>query len=208
MNTKTYLLEAIAGKNRGLLVNEKDKVKILSIIEQLEDENPTPQPLQSKELLDGNWRLLYTSSKAILGLNNLPLLQLGKIYQYIRMEESKIYNIAEIVGLPFLEGLVSVSATFEVVSPKRINVNFQRSIFGLQRLLGYVSPSDFIYKIEEGKKFAPFDLNLEEGKKFVPFDFNLGDTRQKGWLEITYLDDNLRISRGNEGNVFVLTKNS
>jgi hypothetical protein len=208
MNTKTYLLEAIAGKNRGLLVNEKDKVKIFSIIEQLEDENPTPEPLQSKELLDGNWRLLYTSSKAILGLNNLPLLQLGKIYQYIRMEERKIYNIAEIVGLPFLEGLVSVSATFDVVSPKRINVNFQRSIFGLQRLLGYVSPSDFIYKIEEGNKFLPFDLNFEEGKKFLPFDLNLGDTRQKGWLEITYLDDNLRISRGNEGNVFVLTKNS
>jgi hypothetical protein len=29
---------------------------------------------------------------------------------------------------------------------------------------------------------------------------------QTGWLEITYLDTDLRIGRGNEGNVFVLQK--
>ncbi|MGL4881863.1 MAG: PAP/fibrillin family protein, partial [Waterburya sp.] len=29
---------------------------------------------------------------------------------------------------------------------------------------------------------------------------------QKGWLDITYLDEDMRIGRGNEGNVFVLTK--
>jgi hypothetical protein len=28
----------------------------------------------------------------------------------------------------------------------------------------------------------------------------------QGWLEITYLDENLRISRGNEGNVFILER--
>lgn len=194
MKTKAHLLEAIAGKNRGLLVNEKDKVHILTIIEQLEDHNPTPQPLEAKELLDGDWRLLYTTSKSILGLNNLPLLQLGEIYQCIRLNESKVYNIAEIIGIPFLEGLVSVAATFEPVSHKRINVNFERSIFGLQRFVGYLSPQDFIKKIENGHKFPPFDLSIP-------------NREQKGWLEITYLDEDLRIGRGNEGNVFILVKN-
>lgn len=195
INTKASLLEAIAGKNRGLLVNDKDKVNILSMVEQLEDHNPTPNPLEAKELLEGDWRLLYTTSKSILGLNNFPLLQLGEIYQCIRVDEAKVYNIAEIVGIPFLEGLVSVAATFDVVSHKRINVNFQRSILGLQSFVGYLSPQDFIAKIESGKKF-------------FPFDFPLPNRKQKGWLEITYLDQDLRIGRGNEGNVFILSKDS
>ena len=42
MSKKAELLEAIAGKNRGLLANEIDKVEVLSAFEQLEDHNPTP----------------------------------------------------------------------------------------------------------------------------------------------------------------------
>jgi PAP_fibrillin len=37
-------------------------------------------------------------------------------------------------------------------------------------------------------------------------DFNITNRDQKGWLDITYLDDDLRIGRGNQGSVFVLTK--
>lgn len=195
MNKKACLLEAIAGKNRGLLVNDQDKVHILSMIEELEDHNPTPEPLLAKDLLNGDWRLLYTSSKTILGLDKFPLFQLGEIYQCIRLNKGKIYNIAEIIGIPFLEGLVSVAASYDVVSHKRINVNFERSIFGLQRFVGYISPKTFIEQIENGKKF-------------FPFDFPINNQQQKGWLEITYLDEDLRLGRGNEGNVFVLVKDS
>jgi hypothetical protein len=193
MNEKAKLLEAIAGKNRGLLVTEKDRVKVLAAVEQLEDHNPNPKPLETKHLLDGNWRLLYTSSRSILGLDRVPLLQLGQIYQCIRMAEAKLYNIAEIMGLPFLEGIVSVTASFEPVSDRRVNVKFERSIIGLQRLLGYQSSHQFIEQIQAGKKFFPLDFSLE-GRE------------QKGWLEITYLDEDLRIGRGNEGNVFILAK--
>jgi hypothetical protein len=193
MSNKAALLEAIAGKNRGLLASEIDNVKVLAAIQELEDSNPNPQPLKSQELLEGDWRLLYTTSKGILGLDRFPLLKLGQIYQSIRLAETKIYNIAEIIGLPWLEGLVSVSATFNPVSDKRVNVMFERSIIGLQRLFNYDSPSQFIKQIELGKKFPPFDLPID----------NRG---RQGWLDITYLDRDMRIGRGNEGNVFVLTK--
>lgn len=193
MNEKARLLETIAGKNRGLLATEIDRVKVLSAIEQLEDHNPNPHPLTTPELLEGNWRLLYTTSKGILGLDRFPILQLGQIYQCIRVEESKLYNIAEIVGVPLLEGLVSVAARFEPVSEKRVNVKFERSILGLQKFIGYRSPNQLIKEIETGKKFFPFDFGIE-------------NREQKGWLDITYLDDDLRIGRGNEGNVFVLSK--
>jgi hypothetical protein len=193
MLKKTELLEAIAPLNRGLLASEMDKVKILSAIQQLEDNNPSPKPLDRRELLEGNWRLLYTSSKDLLGFDRLPLLKLGQIYQCVRLAEAKIYNIAEILGLPLMEGLVSVVASFEPVSDRRINVNFQRSIVGLQRFFGYQTPSNYIQQIESGKKFPPFD-------------FGIDNRDRKAWLDITYLDEDMRIGRGNEGNVFVLSK--
>ncbi len=193
MSKKAELLEAIAGKNRGLLASEIDKVKVLSIVEQLEDHNPTPKPVEARELLEGNWRLLYTTSRGLLGLDRFPLFQLGQIYQCIRTAEAKVYNIAEIIGLPLLEGVVSVAARFEAVSERRVNVKFERSIICLQRFIGYQSPSDFIEQIEAGKKFLPLDFSIE-------------NREQQGWLEITYLDENLRLGRGNEGSVFVLSK--
>ena len=193
MTKKSELLEAIAGKNRGLLASEIDNVKVLSAIQQLEDYNPTPRPLEAKDLLEGNWRLLYTTSREILGIDRFPLLNLGQIYQCIRTAEAKLYNIAEIVGLPFLEGLVSVCANFEPVSERRVNVKFERSIVGLQRFFSYESPDKFI-------------KDIETGKKFPPLDFSLANRERQGWLEITYLDEDMRIGRGNQGNVFVLAK--
>jgi len=193
MLEKESLLEAIAGKNRGLLTTDNDKIAILSIIARLEDRNPTPRPLEASELLDGDWRLLYTSSRSLLNIDQIPLLKLGQIYQSIRIAEAKIYNIAEVYGLPYLEGLIGVVARFEAVSERRVQVKFERSILGLQRLIGYQSPANLIEQIASGKKFAAIDLQIN-------------NPNQQGWLDITYLDRDMRIGRGNEGNVFVLTK--
>lgn len=193
MVSKTTLLEAIAGKNRGVLANETEKAAILSAVAQLEDRNPTPRPLEAKALLDGNWRLIYTTSTELLNLVRFPFWQLNQIYQCVSTADAKIYNIAEVSSFPYLEGIISVAARFEAVSERRVNVNFERSIVGLQRLINYQSPSHFIQQIETGKKFKAIDFNIERRD-------------QKGWLEVTYLDENLRIGRGNQGSVFVLTK--
>ncbi|MDZ8096197.1 MAG: PAP/fibrillin family protein [Nostoc sp. DedQUE05] len=193
MMGKAALMDAIALTNRGLLATEEQKQAILAAIANLEDFNPTPRPVEASNLLDGNWRLLYTTSKALLNLDRLPLCKLGQIYQYIRVDTTSVYNIAEIYGLPFLEGLVSVAAKFEPVSGRRIQVKFERSIIGLQRLIEYNSPVTFIQQIEEGRKFTGIDFAIKSDK-------------QQGWLDITYIDNDLRIGRGNEGSVFVLTK--
>ncbi|MEG3857662.1 PAP/fibrillin family protein [Microcoleus sp. herbarium12] len=193
MLKKSRLLEIIAGKNRGLLATPGDKQAILSAIAQLEDYNPTSRPVEAAELLNGDWRLLYTTSGGLLSLDGFPLLKLGQIYQSIRVKESKVYNIAEVYGLPYLEGIVSVAAKFEAISERRVQVKFERSILGLSKLIGYESPAKFINEIESGKKFAAVDFRLEPRE-------------QQGWLDITYLDADLRIGRGNEGSVFVLTK--
>ncbi|MEH2330643.1 PAP/fibrillin family protein [Nostoc sp.] len=193
MMPKAALMDAIALTNRGLLATEEQKQAILVAIANLEDFNPTPRPVEASNLLDGNWRLLYTTSKALLNLDRLPLCKLGQIYQCIRVETTSVYNIAEIYGLPYLEGLVSIAAKFEPVSGRRVQVKFERSIIGLQRLIEYNSPVTFIQQIEAGRKFPGIDVAINSDK-------------QQGWLDITYIDNDLRIGRGNEGSVFVLTK--
>jgi hypothetical protein len=71
---KSALLETIAGKNRGLLTTEPQKQAILAAIAQLEDRNPTPRPIEALDLLEGDWRLIYTTSRGILGIDQVPFL--------------------------------------------------------------------------------------------------------------------------------------
>lgn len=193
---KTELLEAVAATNRGILASLDDQKAIQSLAAKLEDQNPHPEPLAAKEQLNGIWRLLYTSSDELLGIDRFPLYKLGQIYQCIYIDDARIYNIAEVIGLPQLSGLVSVGASFEAVSKKRVNVAFERGVFGLQTLLGYESPPQFIQKLQTQDKF-PWWQGI---------DFRINRDRQSGWLEVTYLDDDMRIGRGNQGSLFVLRK--
>jgi hypothetical protein len=129
----------------------------------------------------------------LLNIDQFPLLRLGQIYQCIRIAESKIYNVAEVYGLPFLEGMVSVAAEFLPVSERRVEVKFQRLVLGLQRLVNYENATEFIRQLESGQKLLAIDASLQARD-------------QQGWLDVTYLDQDMRIGRGNEGSVFVLTK--
>jgi hypothetical protein len=194
MLEKTDLLDEIAPTNRGLLATSEQKTDILAKIARLESCNPTPMPLQATDLLNGNWQLLYTTSAELLGIDRFPLLALGNIYQCVRMDQQRIYNLAEIRSV--LGGLVSVTATFEAVSDQRVNVRFDRAIFGLQSALQYRTPDQFIETMQQTEKF-----NLLKG-----IDFGISPNREPGWLEITYLDRAMRIGRGNQGSVFVLRK--
>ncbi|NJL88130.1 MAG: fibrillin [Leptolyngbyaceae cyanobacterium SM1_1_3] len=196
MLAKAELKDAIAAKNRGLSASVNDKAAILAAIARLEGCNPTPRPLEAPELLEGDWRLLYTSSQELLGIDRFPLLRLGQIYQCVRTAEAKIYNIAEVTSLPLLEGMVSVAARFDAVSTQRVNVKFERGVLALQRLLDYRSPSQLIQRLQNVPK-----LSLLQA-----IDFSINSDRQQGWLEITYLDADMRLGRGNEGSVFVLSK--
>lgn len=190
---KDRLLEAIAGTNRGILASATQKQAILSSVVQLEERNPNPRPTEVPELLSGDWRLLYTTSEELLNIDRIPFYKLGQIYQCIRADEQAVYNIGELDGLPYLDGLVSVRASFSIVNERRVNVRFNRGIWGLQRFLGYENPSQLIEKIQGGAKFWPVD-------------FSISEENQKGWLDITYLDRDLRINRGNKESVFVLAR--
>lgn len=190
---KANLINAIAPVNRGLQLSENQRKAIFSAVAYLEELNPNSSPNDTPELLDGNWLLLFTTSQELLGIDRFPLYKLGNIYQCLRVAEGKIFNVAEIKGLPLLSGIVSVCANFTVVDEKRVKVNFERLVAGSQNLIGYRNVDSFID-------------TLRSPKKLFAIDFQIKREDQKGWLETTYLDQDLRIGRGNEGNLFVLRK--
>ncbi|NJL47912.1 MAG: fibrillin [Leptolyngbyaceae cyanobacterium SM2_5_2] len=193
---KAELLDEIAPLNRGLTATQTDRLAVQAAVARLEDRNPTPDPLAATTQLEGDWLLLYTTSQELLNIDRIPLTSLGAIYQSIRLAENRIYNLAEVSGPPLLSGLVAVAARLEPVSNRRVEVRFERGVVGLQKLLGYVSPSQFIGTLQTTDKFS-----LLQG-----VDFSINTERQSGWLEVTYLDDDLRIGRGNQGNLFVLQR--
>ena len=194
---KSKLLETLAQGNRGIGLSRSDRQTILAQVIQLEERNPTPEPTAALSLLQGDWRLVYTTSAELLGLDRFPGITLGAIYQCIRLNQQRVFNIAEIQGIPLLEGMVSVMAKFDAVSPQRLSVQFQRSVVGFQRLLNYQSPSQFI---------TAFEAQIDNQQRFLGLDFDIQSSDRSGWIDITYLDTNLRINRGNEGSLFVLVK--
>jgi hypothetical protein len=187
---KTELISHLAQFDRGLRALDAET---LDRIAQLEAQNPTPRTVEALDRLVGDWRLVYTNSQGILGLDRFPLFQLGEVYQSIRAEGLRLYNVAEIRGLPGLSGIVSVAATFTPVSEVRVSVLFERAIVGPMGWMGYQGPAGFIDKIERGDRFWALDARLPQREA-------------QGWLDITYLDEDLRIGRGNEGSLFVLVK--
>ncbi|NJK35453.1 MAG: fibrillin, partial [Oscillatoriales cyanobacterium SM2_2_1] len=152
-----------------------------------------PPPPPPPELLEGNWLLLFTTSQDLLGFDRLPGVRLGSIYQCIRTAESRIYNIAELYSLPLLEGLVAVRATFSPETEQRVKVTFDRFLIGSQRLLRYRTVDELIQQLSQPTKLPGIDNAITR-------------TNQKGTLETTYLDDELRLGRGNNDNLFILRK--
>ncbi|APB34330.1 PAP fibrillin family protein [Gloeomargarita lithophora Alchichica-D10] len=193
MQEKLKLLKAVAVTNRGLLTSPRVQAELDQLIRQLEAHNPTLNPAQAPELLGGCWQLLYTTSVDVLGLGRVPGVTLGQVYQIIQAEKGRVYNLAEAQGIPFLEGLLGVQARFEVVNPSRVMIYFEQSLLALQKLVDYQNPSQWLERLEQEEPLPLIQIPLDS-------------SRAQGWLDMTYLDIDLRISRGDKGNVFVLAR--
>ncbi|WP_414574685.1 PAP/fibrillin family protein [Anabaena sp. CCY 9402-a] len=194
-------LKDIQSKNDGypitnLQLNKTLVAEIAQLTAELENCNPHPHPLVSATaLLEGAWLLKYSTAREIRALASLPLgLQVGKVYQAIDITNKQFFNLAFVKhSLGLLSGYVKVTASFEPaiedVSPvpnKRINVYFDKRYLAIEKILGIDTPL-----------LNPF--------KVVPANNPQG---RIATLDITYLDETLRIGRGGDGSLFILTKSA
>lgn len=175
----------------------QESVKLLeSLAQSLESVSPYPYPLADEAalaLLNGAWLLLYSDAREIRSLSSLPVgLVLGEVYQVIDVANQSFENKAYVhhrFGL--ITGYVRVTATFEpttsadeAIRDRVINVFFKRRYVNVQRFLGIKTPL-----LEPLKSFP---ARPPEGR--IPS------------LDITYLDPDLRLGRGGDGSLFILSR--
>jgi len=192
-------LEKIQAKSdRSPVTNVKLDKTLAQEIEQLTTElesvNPNRHPLRhATSLLEGAWELQYSTAREIRVLDSLPMgLKVGKVYQVIDVANKLFFNLAYVKhSLGLLSGYVKVTASFEpaqedlsTLPDKRINVYFDKRYLSIQKIVGINTP-----------QLNPF--------KVVPARNPQG---RVATLDITYLDETLRIGRGGDGGLFILTK--
>ena len=173
---------------------------------------------------------MYTSNSEVmilLAAENLPGLSVGDITQTIDGVGGRVENRVQL-SAPLLESSVSANASFEVRSPKRLQVKFDEAGVETPTIVNdvfqYMSLPMTVdvmgQSIDTGPLAAlmePFQSGLSgalDGVKNAVKDLPglkvpLPESATPGseaWLLTTYLDGNLRIARGDGGSVFVLTK--
>ncbi|KAM0935384.1 putative plastid-lipid-associated protein [Dioscorea sansibarensis] len=215
---KRCLVDTFYGAELGFRASSEVRAEIFELVTQLEALNPTPAPTEAAELLDGNWVLLYTAFSELLPLlavGAIPLLKIKKISQSIDSKSSTIVN-ATTLSSPFATFSFSASASFEVQTPSRIKVEFKEGSFQPPEISSTVDLPEnidvFGRKIDlllvrqtlnpVQEAFANIARTLS-GQP--PLKVPIPGNRPGSWLLTTYLDKDLRISRG-DGGLFVLAK--
>ncbi|XP_057416933.1 fibrillin protein 5 homolog isoform X2 [Lotus japonicus] len=183
---KRELYMAVEGINRGIFgMPSAQKIEIENLVKQLESQNPTPDPTLELEKVAGCWRLIY-STISILGSKRTKLglrdfISLGDFFQTIDEVQSKAVNVIKFSarGLSLLSGELSIEASFKIASTTRVDINYEKSTIIPDQLMNL------------------FRKN---------YDLLLSIFNPEGWLEITYVDDSMRIGRDDKGNIFVLER--
>ena len=195
------LLEKIQTHRDGspitdLKLDKTTAIEIEQLTTEVESLNPNPNPLLNAiSLLDGAWQLQYSTAREIRSLDSLPLgFKVGKVYQVINVANKLFFNLAQVKYIRgLLSGYVKVTASFEPVFEdssslpnKRLNVYFDKRYLSIEKIVGINTPQLNPFKVSSA--------NNPQGRVAT--------------LDITYLDETLRIGRGGDGSLFILSKSN
>ncbi|CAA7406602.1 unnamed protein product [Spirodela intermedia] len=215
---KRCLVDSLYGTEYGLKASSEVRGEVLDLVNQLEIKNPTPAPMEALKLLDGNWILLYTAFSELLPLiaiGSVPLLKVKRISQEIDTQSLTIKN-STTISSPFASFSFSASASFEVQTPSRIQVQFREGSFDPPEISQTVDLPESTEVFGRSVDLLPLRQTLgplQEAAAAVaravsgqpPFKVPIPGERTQSWLLTTFLDEDLRISRG-DGGLFVLVR--
>lgn len=209
------LLAAIQDEGNRL----SNSAQIASLVEQLESLSSIPRPAIAPEVY-GRWRLVYTTNagtsspiqrKAVntkafpiyqdIVVNDKGQLLVNQVVQFSETFELCVSALASTAAYPLPE-LTERTSTGKVLGWNILGVSMVGEAAQPDPRLPD-SRIDFVFDAGtfdwEGKIQIPYP---------VPFRLPLFRDWVKGWIDITWLSDRVRISRGNKGTTFVLLKES
>ena len=189
---KTELMQRVEALSSQQAIFPQPESTIDKIIQQLEEINPTPQPLSLKNqtLISGSWQLIYASNGTVVTRQFATIpdwtgIKIKQVYQNLTANDSGITtsNCAKI-ELPLLgEWKIQASG---------------------------------IWKCEEDQKtaFVSFDaFGFQAAKPFnLPFDLPelkipvIEALRNEAVWITSYLDGEIRVGRGKTGNLFLFRR--
>lgn len=186
-DAKDALYAALEGMNRGIFgMTSEKRSEIHALVELLESKNPTPEPTDKlQDKVDGCWRLVY-STISILGKKRTKLglrdfISLGDFFQMIDVKEEKAVNVIKFSAraLKILSGQLTIEASYKITTKTKVDITLDSSTITPDQLMNI------------------FQKN---------YDMLLAIFNPEGWLEITYVDESLRIGRDDKANIFVLER--
>ena len=214
---ENQLLDTINSNSKRL----DNSVEINSIVEQLEQSNwGIAEPAISSQV-KGRWRLLHTNNAETASPIQRKAVDASKynIYQDIvlrsdndnteRLIVSQVVKFGDKAQLA-VDALASTSEypLEELTARKGTGKILGINILGVSKV-GDEAVEDvnrpnsrIVFVFDEG------NFNFDGFKVPYPVPFRLPIFRDavKGWIDITYLSDRIRVSRGNKGTTFVLLK--
>ncbi|GKE18444.1 plastoglobulin-1, chloroplastic-like protein, partial [Tanacetum coccineum] len=151
----------------------------------------------------------------LLAVGTTPLLKVDKISQQIFTSNLTIDNTITF-STPFATFTSTASANFEVRSPSRIQVQFKEGSFQPPKIKSNISLPESVDIFGQNINLSPVQQSLNPLQEVVanlagvisgqaPLKVSIPGERSSSWLLVTYLDKDLRISRG-DGGLFVLAK--
>eukprot|EP01031_Cornospumella_fuschlensis_P034220 gene34221-41420_t len=165
---KSELLTLSRQVNKGINESPADRLKIESLVEELEKSSVGKETLKDPKL-NAVWLLEYSTSEGTIGKTGPQ--KVGPILQTVDATKNFFQNSDTIKLFGFLEiPRKAIAELTTVEPPQRANVRFVKF---------FVGP-------------VPIPISGSAG----------------AFLDVTYVDEDLRLSRGNKGNIFVLSKYS
>lgn len=213
---KAELIDAISNTNNGKTASPETQAKVLRLVRDIEKAAPTSETLLSNpeeaKALDGVWYLQYTSP-SVLGDEDLEpdawkpeFASEGEVKIDTKRFEAKGTVTAQGIAVDTANRVTKQS--FDVA--KTTVTNEVEQDFGLVRVSGTFRQSEKV-PIRAIVAFQDLEIVLTSGLTLnLGFIFSilglLRGTKESGWLETTYLGEDMRIGRGNKGTTFVLTR--
>ncbi|KAL1561713.1 Plastid-lipid-associated protein 6, chloroplastic [Salvia divinorum] len=196
---KIKLLSAVSGLNRGLAASEDDLRKANEAAKELEAAAGPVDLCAGMDKLQGRWRLIYSSafSSRTLGgsrpgppTGRLLPITLGQVFQRIDVFSKDFDNIVELeLGAPWPLPPAEVTATlahkFELIGSSGIKITFEKTTV---KATGNLS------------QLPALDIPR------IPDALRPQSNTGRGEFEVTYLDSDTRVTRGDRGElrVFVI----
>jgi len=209
------LIEAIEELGSNNRLSSDDRIQ--KLVAELEASPSTSQPAISPSVY-GRWRLIHTNNantaspiqrKAVsssafpiyqdIVVNDAGKLIVSQVVKFNEKNELKVDALASTAAYP-LDELTERKGDGRVLGLNILGV----SVVGEEALEDDCRPDsriDFVF--DEGKFEFGSDFSIPYP---VPFRLPILRDAVKGWIDITYLSDSMRISSGNKGTTFILVK--